>query len=165
MPHDLQDGGKTARVGARCGVQHGAMPARCHQREGLADRDLYQVFAEDPDLLAVDATAGHRLPLNRQQPPFVPGNEIKHRLRPFAEGNCRRGGTLGLPVLAIWVSRLGAMVDRVEQIVATLPELTDVTGVCEAAERRLAKGDAAFLAELGIALAERSGSTADQVWQ
>jgi hypothetical protein len=57
------------------------------------------------------------------------------------------------------------MVDRVEQILATLQELTDVTGVYEVADRRLAQGDAAFVAELGIALAERHGSAADQVWQ
>ena len=40
------------------------------------------------------------------------------------------------------------MVDRVEQIVATLPELMDVTDVCEVADRRLAQGDAAFVVEL-----------------
>jgi hypothetical protein len=57
------------------------------------------------------------------------------------------------------------MVDRIQQIVATLPELTDVNGVSEEAERRLAKGDTGFVAELGIALAERSGSAAGQVWQ
>ena len=57
------------------------------------------------------------------------------------------------------------MVDRVQQIVATLPELTDVSGVCEVAERRLAEADAAFVAELGIALAERDRSVAGQVWQ
>ena len=57
------------------------------------------------------------------------------------------------------------MVDRIEQILATLPELTDVTGVYEVADRRLAQGDAAFVAELGIALAERHGSAAGQAWQ
>jgi hypothetical protein len=57
------------------------------------------------------------------------------------------------------------MVDRVAQIVATLPELKDVRGVWEVADRRLAQGDAAFVAELGIALVERYGSAADQVWQ
>jgi hypothetical protein len=57
------------------------------------------------------------------------------------------------------------MVDQVQQIVAALPGLTDVTGVYEVAERRLADGDAAFVAELGIALAERDGSADGQVWQ
>ena len=57
------------------------------------------------------------------------------------------------------------MDDQVEQIVAALPELTDVAGVREVADRRSAKGDAAFLAELGIALDEKYGSAAGQVWQ
>jgi hypothetical protein len=40
------------------------------------------------------------------------------------------------------------MVDQVQQIVATLPELTEVRSVWEVADRRFAKGDAAFVAEL-----------------
>ena len=81
-------------------------------------------------------------------------------------GRTRRGA--GGSVCRFWViqvSRLGAVVDQVQQIVATLPELTSVRGVCEVAERRFAEGDAAFVAELGIALDERYGSAADQAWQ
>jgi hypothetical protein len=70
-----------------------------------------------------------------------------------------------LSVLAVEVSTLGAMVDQVEQILATLPELTNLSGVWEMLDRRSAAGDAAFLAELGIALDERYGSAADQVRQ
>ena len=82
-------------------------------------------------------------------------------------GAASLGGPLvpGLSVLAVEVSRLGAMVDQVEQILATLPELTNLSGVWEMLDRRSAAGDAAFLAELGIALDERYGSTADQVRQ
>lgn len=57
------------------------------------------------------------------------------------------------------------MAEQIQQIVATLPELTDVRGVWEVAERRFAEGDSAFLAELGLALDERYGSVAGQVWQ
>jgi hypothetical protein len=74
-------------------------------------------------------------------------------------------GASGCRSWATQVSRLDAMVDQVQQIAAALPELTDVTGVWEVAERRLADGDAAFVAELGIALDERDRSATDQVWQ
>ncbi|MFG2692089.1 DUF6183 family protein [Kitasatospora sp. NPDC048407] len=48
------------------------------------------------------------------------------------------------------------MTDRrthIARILAGLPDLTDVTGVSAMAEERLAQGDAAFLADLGLVLA------------
>ncbi|MFI5649247.1 DUF6183 family protein [Kitasatospora sp. NPDC051705] len=56
------------------------------------------------------------------------------------------------------------MADEIQKIVAGLPELTDVTGVWAVADRRAAQGDAAFAADLGIALATTYG-TAGQMWQ
>ncbi|MFJ8442084.1 DUF6183 family protein [Kitasatospora griseola] len=43
--------------------------------------------------------------------------------------------------------------DRIARIVADLPRLNDVNSVCATARKQLARGDAAFLAELGLALA------------
>ncbi|MFD7922307.1 DUF6183 family protein [Streptomyces sp. NPDC059740] len=57
------------------------------------------------------------------------------------------------------------MADRIEQIVAKLPDQKSVTGVWEVAERHLALGDAAFLADLGIALAGVYGSDASRIRQ
>ncbi|WP_121745067.1 DUF6183 family protein [Streptomyces sp. E2N166] len=57
------------------------------------------------------------------------------------------------------------MSDRIQKIVTRLPDLKSVTQVWDMAERRLDQGDAAFVADLGIALADRYGSSAAQVWQ
>jgi hypothetical protein len=54
--------------------------------------------------------------------------------------------------------------DRVEELVESLPGLKSVTGVWEAAQRRLRDGDAVFLGDLGVALVRRFG-TDDTVWQ
>ncbi|MDR7275907.1 DUF6183 family protein [Catenuloplanes atrovinosus] len=56
------------------------------------------------------------------------------------------------------------MVDRIQKIVTELPDLTDVTGVWAVADSRVAQGDAAFAADLGIALARKYGSS-KQMWQ
>ncbi|MEU7103794.1 DUF6183 family protein [Streptomyces sp. NPDC046215] len=50
------------------------------------------------------------------------------------------------------------MVDQIQKIVTELPGLKSVTGVWEVADGRLAQGDAAFSADLGIALARSYGS-------
>jgi hypothetical protein len=55
--------------------------------------------------------------------------------------------------------------DRIQKIVTRLPDLKSVTKVWDMAERRLDQGDVAFVADLGIALADRYGSSAAQVWQ
>ncbi|OMI33527.1 Hypothetical protein SPAR_40949 [Streptomyces sparsogenes DSM 40356] len=47
----------------------------------------------------------------------------------------------------------------------SLPGLQRVTEVWEVADRRLARGDAAFLADLGIALAGAYGSDSGRIWQ
>lgn len=57
------------------------------------------------------------------------------------------------------------MSDRIQKIVMRLPDLKSVTEVWDMAERRLGQGDVAFVADLGIALADRYGSSAGQVWQ
>ncbi|MFJ8545948.1 DUF6183 family protein [Streptomyces sp. NPDC093586] len=57
------------------------------------------------------------------------------------------------------------MSDRIQEIVTRLPDLKKVTEVWDTAERRLAQGDAEFVADLGIALADRYGSSAAQIWQ
>ncbi|WP_392972772.1 DUF6183 family protein [Streptomyces sp. LN245] len=56
------------------------------------------------------------------------------------------------------------MADQIQEIVAGLPELTDVTGVQTVVDGRVAQGDAAFAADLGIALARTYG-TSGQMWQ
>lgn len=48
---------------------------------------------------------------------------------------------------------------------ASLPDLGDVRAVWRLADRRLAKGDAVFVADLGIALAGAYGSATDGPWQ
>ncbi|MGW3339268.1 DUF6183 family protein [Streptomyces sp. NPDC001009] len=57
------------------------------------------------------------------------------------------------------------MIERIQKIVAELPNLEDVTGVYTMADDRLAQGDAAFPADLGIALARTYGSSTRQAWQ
>ncbi|QKW32484.1 hypothetical protein HUT17_04955 (plasmid) [Nocardiopsis flavescens] len=53
--------------------------------------------------------------------------------------------------------------DQIQKIVAELPDLRAVTGVWAVVEARVAQGDAAFAADLGIALARAYGS--GQMWQ
>ncbi|MER6200251.1 DUF6183 family protein [Streptomyces sp. NPDC001586] len=55
------------------------------------------------------------------------------------------------------------MDDRIQRIVTALPDLTKVTDVWAVADGRVAQGDPAFCADLGIALADAYGS--GQVWQ
>ncbi|MFI9597096.1 DUF6183 family protein [Nonomuraea sp. NPDC052265] len=57
------------------------------------------------------------------------------------------------------------MVEKVQEIVAFLPDLNDVNGVRDMAEQRLAEGDAAFVADLGIALFRAYGSADRPIWQ
>ncbi|SNT63390.1 hypothetical protein SAMN05421812_11583 [Asanoa hainanensis] len=54
---------------------------------------------------------------------------------------------------------------EVRNIVDGLPRLERVTEVWEMSERRLADGDAEFLADLGIALTQRYGQDRKTVWQ
>ncbi|QLE71864.1 hypothetical protein FGW37_09825 [Streptomyces rectiverticillatus] len=56
------------------------------------------------------------------------------------------------------------MADQIQKIVTGLPDLTDVTGVWAVADGRVEQGDAAFAADLGIALARTYG-TGGQIWQ
>ncbi|MFC8377128.1 DUF6183 family protein [Streptomyces albidoflavus] len=56
------------------------------------------------------------------------------------------------------------MTERIQEIVAGLPELKDVAGVCAVADERVARGDAAFAADLGVALARAYGR-AEPLWQ
>ncbi|MFD8482118.1 DUF6183 family protein [Kitasatospora sp. NPDC059673] len=53
---------------------------------------------------------------------------------------------------------------RIARILAELPDLKSVTGIWAVAEERLAAGDAAFLADLGLALAADLNSS-PEVWQ
>jgi hypothetical protein len=58
------------------------------------------------------------------------------------------------------------VVDRIQEIVQTLPHLDSVTGVWDVADRRHAQGDTAFPADLGVAPARRYGGPGiEQVWQ
>ncbi|MFB7588250.1 DUF6183 family protein [Streptomyces sp. NPDC056169] len=57
------------------------------------------------------------------------------------------------------------MADRIQKIVTKLPGLKSVTDVWKMADRHLARGDAAFLTDLGIALAGAYGSDAGRIWQ
>ncbi|CAL9329925.1 DUF6183 family protein [Streptomyces sp. enrichment culture] len=57
------------------------------------------------------------------------------------------------------------MSDRIQKIVSELPDLERVTEVGDLAARRLARGDAAFVADLGIALSGRYGASAAGIWQ
>ena len=54
------------------------------------------------------------------------------------------------------------MVDQIQEILTTLPGRRDLSEIYEATGRRLAAGDAAFVADLGIALHSRA-TGADQV--
>ncbi|WP_343233944.1 DUF6183 family protein [Streptomyces sp. SID8385] len=56
------------------------------------------------------------------------------------------------------------MTEGIQEIVAGLPELKDVAGVCAVADARVARGDAAFAADLGVALARAYGR-AEPLWQ
>ncbi|MFJ3743297.1 DUF6183 family protein [Streptomyces albidoflavus] len=56
------------------------------------------------------------------------------------------------------------MTERIQEIVAGLPELKDIAGVCAVADERVARGDAAFAADLGVALARAYGR-AEPLWQ
>ncbi|MEV3873279.1 DUF6183 family protein [Streptomyces sp. NPDC049906] len=56
------------------------------------------------------------------------------------------------------------MANQIQKIVAGLPGLTDVNDVEAVAEARVAQGDAAFAADLGIALAGAYG-TEGEMWQ
>ncbi|WP_200423610.1 DUF6183 family protein [Streptomyces sp. Y2F8-2] len=56
------------------------------------------------------------------------------------------------------------MTDQIQEIVTGLPDLTEVTGVWAVVDGRVARGDAAFAADLGIALARTYG-TEGQIWQ
>jgi Family of unknown function (DUF6183) len=56
------------------------------------------------------------------------------------------------------------MVDQIQEILTTLPGRRDLSEIYEATGRRLAAGDAAFVADLGIALHSRA-TGADQVRQ
>ncbi|MEV5404202.1 DUF6183 family protein [Streptomyces albidoflavus] len=56
------------------------------------------------------------------------------------------------------------MTEGIQEIVAGLPELKDVAGVCAVADERVARGDAAFAADLGVALARAYGR-AEPLWQ
>jgi hypothetical protein len=60
---------------------------------------------------------------------------------------------------------LHGVADGIQEIVTRLPDLESVTDVWKAADRRLARGEAAFVADLGIALAGAYGSDAGRVWQ
>lgn len=60
--------------------------------------------------------------------------------------------------------RLRTVADQIQKIVTALPDLKDVTGVWAVADGRVAQGDAAFAADLGIALARAYG-TGGQMWQ
>ncbi|MBH1938917.1 hypothetical protein I5Q34_32450 [Streptomyces sp. AV19] len=57
------------------------------------------------------------------------------------------------------------MSHRIQKTVTRLPGMKTVTEVWEAADRSLAEGDIAFVADLGIALSNRYGSSATRVWQ
>ena len=48
---------------------------------------------------------------------------------------------------------LPVVADHIQEIVTRLPCLKSVTDVWKTVDRRLARGDAVFLADLGIALA------------
>nr|WTB31729.1 DUF6183 family protein [Streptomyces sp. NBC_00830] len=57
------------------------------------------------------------------------------------------------------------MADRIQKIVTKLPGLKSVTDVWKTADRSLVRGDAAFVADLGIALAGAYASDAGRIWQ
>ncbi|MGW0221568.1 DUF6183 family protein [Streptomyces tendae] len=57
------------------------------------------------------------------------------------------------------------MADRIQKIVTKLPDMKSVTDVWKAADRSLGRGDAAFVADLAIALAGVYASEAGRIWQ
>lgn len=57
------------------------------------------------------------------------------------------------------------MSERIENIVSRLPGMESVTAVWDTAERSVAEGDVAFVADLGVALAHRYAARAAEVWQ
>ncbi|MFD7541392.1 DUF6183 family protein [Streptomyces sp. NPDC059819] len=57
------------------------------------------------------------------------------------------------------------MAEKIEKIVAKLSRMKDVSKVAALAERRLAEGDATFVADLGIALNGKYGAEGDSLWQ
>ncbi|QFZ21457.1 DUF6183 family protein [Saccharothrix syringae] len=57
------------------------------------------------------------------------------------------------------------MGERIAEIVSGLTGLTDVNGLWREVDRRLARGDAAFVADLGIALARAHGTAVRPAWQ
>lgn len=57
------------------------------------------------------------------------------------------------------------MSDSIKQTVEALSGMDDVNSVRDLAEHRLAQGDAAFVADLGIALFKRFGTAANPIWQ
>ncbi|MGW2834990.1 DUF6183 family protein [Streptomyces sp. NPDC001286] len=57
------------------------------------------------------------------------------------------------------------MSDPIQEIVKRLPDLESVTEVWDTAERRVEQGDIAFVADLGIAVVRRYGSSVAQNWQ
>ncbi|SCD83358.1 hypothetical protein GA0115239_109417 [Streptomyces sp. BpilaLS-43] len=61
--------------------------------------------------------------------------------------------------------RLSGVAEKIEKIVAKLPRMRDVSKVAGMAERRLAEGDATFVADLGIALHGKYGAEGDSLWQ
>lgn len=58
-----------------------------------------------------------------------------------------------------------AVTAQIQKIVAELPDLVDVTDVWAVVDDRVAQGDAAFAADLGIALAKAYSDNARQMWQ
>ncbi|WP_458247162.1 DUF6183 family protein [Streptomyces sp. MAI_2237] len=57
------------------------------------------------------------------------------------------------------------MTDQIQEIVTQLPDMESVTAVWDTAEDRLGQGDIAFVADLGVALATRYGSSGARIWQ
>ncbi|WP_324783183.1 DUF6183 family protein [Streptomyces sp. H51] len=57
------------------------------------------------------------------------------------------------------------MADRIQKIVTKLPDLKSVTDVWKTADRSLERGDAAFVADLAIALAGAYATDAGRTWQ
>ncbi|GHF77885.1 DUF6183 family protein [Streptomyces griseosporeus] len=60
---------------------------------------------------------------------------------------------------------LHTVADRIQEIVTQLPGLTSVSDVCKLADRSLARGDAAFVADLGTALTGSFGADSGRIWQ
>ncbi|MEU7524192.1 DUF6183 family protein [Saccharothrix sp. NPDC042600] len=58
------------------------------------------------------------------------------------------------------INEMGSVDDEVRDIVATLPELASVEGVCAAVDARMARGDFAFGVDLCLAIAQAHGPDA-----